>query len=297
MNFLIIGHSVVDKIIENENYSIKPGGIFYTVISLLSQTEPFDKIFLCSNLDEKNQQLFEPAYSKVEKDFFNIVDSIPGVELRINEAGERDETYSRITANIEIPLSGLEQFDGILINMITSYDISLIQLRELRKNYDGLIYFDVHTLSRGIDNNLNRYFRPIKNFDEWVRNIDILQANVSELQTLTHKKLEKDIVEILFSYGVKQVIVTKSAEGATVYFKIDNNIKSINRDAIKVKTINKVGCGDVFGAVYFYNYIKNKNIHAALDKATLYAALSTTYSKVNEFLNLREDAYERNSKK
>jgi sugar/nucleoside kinase (ribokinase family) len=297
MNFLIIGHSVVDKIFENESYSIKPGGIFYTVISLLSQTDPIDKIFLCSDLDEENEQLFEQAYSKVEKDFFKIVDSIPGVELRIKESGDREETYSRITENIEILLSGLERFDGILINMITGYDISLHQLRELRKNYDGLIYFDVHTLSRGTDNNLNRYFRPINNFDEWARNIDILQANVSELQTLTHKKLEKDIVEILFSYGIKQVIVTKAVEGATVYFKVNNDINSIKRDAIKVKTINKVGCGDVFGAVYFYNYIKNKNIHAALDQATLYAALSTTYSEVNEFLNLREDANERNSKK
>ncbi len=49
MNFLVIGHSVVDKIIDKSEISVKPGGIFYTVISLLSQISSDDKIYSVLN--------------------------------------------------------------------------------------------------------------------------------------------------------------------------------------------------------------------------------------------------------
>lgn len=297
MNFLIIGHSVVDKIIEQDRISTKPGGIFYSIISLLGLIEPEDKIYLCTNLDNNSAGLFEFIYDNIEKDFISIIKKIPEVELRVSESGERKETYSEIIENLVIPSGKLEVFEGILINMITGYDISLNQIKKLRKNYNGLIYFDVHTLSRGIDENLSRSFRPIENFNEWADCIDILQANESELRTLSKMNEEISAVKEILDYGIQQVIVTRSANGATVYFKHNELINSISRDAIRVKTINKVGCGDVFGAVYFYNYIKNKNIHDALKLANVFAGISTTYSEVKDLTHLKNDAYERFSQK
>jgi sugar/nucleoside kinase (ribokinase family) len=297
MNFLVIGHSVVDKIIEKERCSIKPGGIFYTVISLLSQIVRGDKIFLCSNIDDKNIELFNNTYNQVEREFLNTVNSIPNVELVVSESGERKETYSEIAENLILPEKYLDRFDGILINMITGYDISLLQLKELRKNYHGIIYFDVHTFSRGVDRKLNRIFRPIKDFSEWAKCIDILQANESELKTLSNKSEEIKIVEELFSYGIKQIVITRSEKGATVFCKENDLIKSFHVDALRVNTINKVGCGDVFGGVYFYNCIKNKNIHLALERANLYAGISTIYSEAKDYINLKKDADERIDKK
>ena len=297
MNILVIGHSVVDKIIEGDDYSIKPGGIFYTVVSLLSQIGPGEKIFLCSNIDDENAKLFNVAYKHVEYKFLQNVNSIPHVELAINEICERNETYSEFAENLVLPKKDLDRFDGILINMITGYDLSLLQLEELRKNYNGIIYFDVHTLSRGVDQNLNRIFRPIKNFSEWAKCVDILQANESELKTLSNKREEINIVEELISYGINQIVITRSDNGATVYYNDLNSINYVYKETLKLKTINKVGCGDVFGSVYFYNYIKNKNILLALEQANLYAGLSTTYSETKDFLNLKQDAHERISKK
>jgi sugar/nucleoside kinase (ribokinase family) len=114
------------------------------------------------------------------------------VELVVNEVGERKETYSQTAQYLLLPSDDLNRFDGILINMISGYDISLEQLKQLRKNYDGLIYFDVHTFSRGVDKNLNRIFREIFNFNEWAECIDILQANESELLTLSDQKDEQN---------------------------------------------------------------------------------------------------------
>ena len=297
MNILVIGHSVVDKIIEKERYSTKPGGIFYTVISLLSQMERADKIYLCSNIDDDHAELFKIAYDHVENEFIQNVISIPQVELLVNESGERNEIYSGIPENLILPEKDLDHFDGIIINMITGYDLSLAQLKELRENYNGLIYFDVHTLSRGVDQNLSRTFRPIKDFSEWANCVDILQANESELQTLSNKGDEFEIVKELFSYGIKQIVVTRSDKGATVFYKDLESINFVYKKALKLNTINKVGCGDVFGAVYFYNCIKNNKINFALGQANLYAGISTTYSEVKDFLNLKKDAYERISEK
>jgi len=297
LNILVIGHSVVDSIIEDKRCSIKPGGIFYTVVSLLSQIEQEDKIFLCSSIDNNNAVLFRDVYDRVEKKFIQIINSISRVELVLSKDGERKETYSKIAENLMLPEKDLNIFNGILINMITGYDLSLNQLKKLRRNYKGIIYLDVHTLSRGVDQNLNRIFRSIKNFSDWAKCIDILQANESELKTLSNKSEEINIIEELFSYGINQVVITRSDKGATVYYNDLNSINYIYKEALKLKTINKVGCGDVFGAVYFYNYTKNKNILLALEKANLYAGLSTTYSETKDFLNLKKDAQERISKK
>jgi sugar/nucleoside kinase (ribokinase family) len=181
--------------------------------------------------------------------------------------------------------------------MISGYDISLTQFQQLREEYYGLIYFDVHTLSRGVDENLNRNFSRIENFDKWANCIDIIQANESELLTLSDKKDEVQIIEELFFYGIKQVIITRAERGATVFFRENDNIKKYHKDALQVNLINQVGCGDVFGAVYFYNYIKNKNVTLAIEQANLFAGIATTYSQAKDYLNLKIDADKQDGKK
>ena len=289
MNFLVVGHSVVDKIVVNKGTSIQPGGIFYSVISLLSQLEKEDRLFLCTAVDEANEKLFEDYYQFVEKEFISKVDSIPRVELVIDGDGERKEIYSRISQSLTLPARNLSRFDGILINMISGYDLSISQLKEIRKNYSGLIYFDVHTLSRGVDENLARNFQRINNFCDWASCLNILQANEAELSTLSEKDDEKQIVEELLSFQIEQVIITRAEKGATVFYKDGEVTKSIRKAALNVDLVNKVGCGDVFGAVYFYNYIKNKNVFLALKQANLFAGISTTYTDTKDFLNLKID--------
>jgi len=290
MNILVIGHSVVDKIIDKDITSITPGGIFYTVVSFLSQIENKDKLYLCSSIDNETEKLFKIAYDKVEKEYIERNESIPFVELRIDSFPERRETYSHVTKYLNIPTDKLDRFKGILINMITGYDILLTQLQQLRKNYNGLIYFDVHTLSRGADKNLSRIFRRIEDFNKWAKCIDILQANESELLTLSDKKDEFQIIDELFSFGIKQIIITRAEKGATVFFRENDIIKNYHKNALNVIVFNKVGCGDVFGAVYFYNYIKNKNVTLALEQANLFAGISTTYTEAIEYFNLKRDA-------
>jgi sugar/nucleoside kinase (ribokinase family) len=207
------------------------------------------------------------------------------------------ETYSSLNENLSLPVVNYKRFDGVLINMISGYDISLDQLIQLRKDFNGLIYLDVHTLSRGLDKDLNRIFRRIKDFDKWAGCIDILQTNEAELLTLSDRNDEETIVEELLSYGIKQIIITRAGKGATVYFLEKDSVKKYHKNALQINTKNRIGCGDVFGAAYFYNYIKNKNVILALEQANLFASIATTYSEPKDYLNLKKDANERLSEK
>jgi fructokinase len=152
-----------------------------------------------------------------------------------------------------------------------------------------LIYFDVHTFARGLDEQLHRNFRVIPDFEKWAECIDILQANETEIKFVFPSQSEKDNIQKLFSLGIKQVVVTRSENGASVFIKEEDEIREVNEKAIETKVINKIGCGDVFGAVYFYNYIRNKSIEDSLKQAVKAAGISTTFKDNTDFSGLNDD--------
>src|ERR1035437_6409029 len=148
MKLLIIGHSVEDHIKSEQNEIVKPGGIYYSV-SALTSIASNDEIFLCTYIEIENHTLFSDAYSKCVPDFISVTDSIPKVLLTIHGEKEREERYKNVVQNLKVPYEKLNEFDGILINMVTGFDIDLNILKKIRQNFTGIIYFDVHTLSRG----------------------------------------------------------------------------------------------------------------------------------------------------
>jgi sugar/nucleoside kinase (ribokinase family) len=255
--------------------------------------EQDDEIFLCTSMSKKDEYLFNGTYKKVNTAYLQYVSNIPTVKLTIYDDKERDETYSNITQNLVIPTKELNKFDGIFINMITGFDINLNQMEEIRKECNCFIYFDVHTFSRGVSDEMKRNFRRIPGFDNWAKNIDILQVNEEEISTISDKKNEIDIVREMFSYGIKILIVTKDKHGARAYFIEENEIISVFISAIKVKVLNKVGCGDVFGAVFFYNYIRKRDIIDSLMAANFAAGVSTNYSLITEFKEFQKDVLPR----
>lgn len=267
MNLLVIGHSVLDFISDDGDKKISPGGIYYT-IKALNRIKLFDdKLFLCTQVDEENYEYFKDEFDKVNQIYFEKVDSIPKVHLNLFKDKERHEKYENITNNISLNLSHLDAFDGILINMITGFDITVEQLKSLKDNFKGIIYMDIHTLSRGLSEDYKREFRIIPDFYKWANCIDIIQVNQEELFTISSLKSELKIAEKLFGLGVKALCVTKGNEGAKVFQKYNNEILSYFVSAKKIDNPNVIGCGDVFGASFFYSYIKNKNVVQSLRDA------------------------------
>lgn len=271
MKILIIGHSVEDHIHQNDLETVKAGGIYYSALGFSRIAATDDEIHLITALQKSNEHLFADVYSKDIKKHINWIDEIPKVHLIIHDSEERTECYENVSENLDIDYSMLNEFDGILINMITGYDITLEQLKKIRKYFKGIIYLDVHTLSRGIAEDKTRVFRQIPDFSDWASCLDLIQANEIEKKTFFTFQDESSIVSELFKLGVKVFIVTKGNAGSTAYHMPENKIELVNLSAENVEAITKVGCGDIFGSVFFYYYLKTKNVNYSLTAAN-YAA-------------------------
>ncbi len=173
--------------------------------------------------------------------------------------------------------------------MVTGFDISLEQLINLRKSFKGLIYFDVHTLSRGLDEDGKRSFRIIPGFDKWAKMLDIIQVNQHELLTISSKKEQMEIVKEILNYGTKYLILTMEELGARVFYLNEGEINSIYKTGIKIDVKNKIGCGDIFGAFFFYSYFKYRDINKSLEIANNAASLAASSMDLKEISKLKKD--------
>jgi len=277
MKIILIGHSIIDHFEDADEKISNPGGIFYSTIGINSIRKSTDQIYLLTGWNRNSFHLFKNLYSKVDLDRTNELINIPEVILKVSGESEREEIYKNIASNLS--LNGIRdwnQFDGVLINMITGSDISLEQLKYIRKRFKGKIYFDVHTLSRGISDKMKREFRYIPNVSDWLSCIDILQCNESELKTIVPNQNEINSTDKILSSGPKILIVTKGNKGAQVYYMSNGEARNLIVDAIKINSINKIGCGDIFGAVFFYTYISTNDIPVSLNAANKAGAIAAS---------------------
>jgi len=283
MKILAIGHSVEDHIHQNNEAIIKPGGVYYSVLGLSKMMSVNDEIHLVTALQKSNEHLFSDIYGKINKKNISWVDKIPKVHLIIHDSVERTECYENVSKNLDVDYNMLNNFDGILINMITGFDIDLEQLQKIRGHFNGLIYLDVHSLSRGFDESKTRVFRQIENFSQWASSVNLIQANELEAKTFFNFDNELETAAEVLKYGTKFLIVTKGDAGARAYFNQNDEIESVFVSAEKVNVNNKVGCGDIFGSVFFYNYLITKNVIGSLIAANYAAGQSASVQNLNEF--------------
>lgn len=288
MKILLIGHSIIDHFVESGKEIVKPGGIFYSVVGILSVKKESDNIFLLTGMNRNYFNLFEKTYSKINLGYVIDLDEMPEVFLKVYEDKEREEIYKNLSTSLSIEkIKNWSQFDGILINMITGFDITIEQLNIIRSNYNGIIYFDVHTLSRGVNENLKREFRPIPRINEWLINIDILQCNESELTTIFSDESEEVVAKKIIENGPNILIVTKGNKGAKIFFKEKDIIQSYYLPAEEVNVINKIGCGDIFGAVFFYVYLSTKDFYKSLKLAAKVASISVSSNIIEKIDELK----------
>jgi hypothetical protein len=286
MKILLIGHSIIDHL-ENKPDEIRPGGAFYSTLGFLSCFKPNDRLSLLTGINSKSFALFKRLYSQIDLSLSEEILEVPEVFLQTSGTSERREVYKNIAEKLSLAkLEHLSMFDGILINMITGFDISLEQIKWLRKNYPGLIYLDVHTLSRGLDESGKRDFRTIPHIEDWLKFVDMIQCNESELKTIYNTQTEEKVAKWILKHGIKSLIITKAEKGSTVYFKKEKGIEVVNIAGEKIVVKNKIGCGDVFGAVFFYSYIGSHDNRFSLTKANHAEAVAASTSNMFNCMRL-----------
>ncbi|VAX28113.1 hypothetical protein MNBD_IGNAVI01-2960 [hydrothermal vent metagenome] len=284
---LVIGHTVLDIIKYKDNSDTRPGGIYHTINTLVNIKKENDKIYLATLIPKENYELYRSVYNKVNLDYSTVTESIPIVTLRLFDDKERHECHHKAADKITMSSKiDYEQFDSILINMISGYDIDTDDLSFIRGQSKCRIYFDVHTLARGYNFDGERKFKQIENVERWLKNIDIIQMNENEMWMLFGKIDKTELIEEIFSLGAEIVIITKGSEGAEMYL---SNGDEISIDTLKVNAVNLVGCGDAFGASFLYKFTETDNPDTALKFANTVAGITTTYQSLKEYEKLKND--------
>jgi len=289
MKLLIMGHSVLDHIFYDGGMRFQPGGIFYTGMGLLNAIDSNDEVWLCTGIEKEVEHVFDPVFNFCNKELCFEAERIPRVHLTIHNVEERCERFENLNTKLVLPSVDLNSFDGIFINMISGFELDAADLAALRKDYRGPIYFDVHSLARGVTEDKVRNHRRIEGFEEWAKNLDLIQANENEVLTLSDKTIETEIAAEVLATGAKALLVTKGEKGARLYTIEGGELFSMFVLAVKTEAKNKVGCGDIFGAYFFYEYIRTNNIYGALRKAVIAGSCATNYSSIDEFKGLRND--------
>lgn len=285
MKLLVIGQSVIDHIFTIDQNVTKPGGIYYTCLGLKLMKSLNDSYNLITNFSKTSKEYFNTIFNEFDLSYSTEVEKLPNVNLYLHDNKERCEQYDDLTQKLTLPADlDYSIYDGILLNMITGFDISLDDLFHIRANFFGPIYLDVHTLARGIGENHHRNFRKIPDADKWLSNVDIVQANESEFLTLTEYDNEEMTIIKIFENKSLCLIVTRGSKGATLYNSTDGKINRIDVKATLQQGMNSIGCGDIFGAIFFYTYLKTNDLKESLKIANSIAGFSAGCADSNDIL-------------
>ena len=276
------------------------GGILYNLSALSGLGEKWVEIYPVCNLgyDVYDQVIETLKYHD------NI--KLPGINkvrrknnhahLLIDKENQRQEILRN-----RVPVLSFGQIkpfldsDAILVNFISGFDIGLNTLKRIRTNSDALIFMDIHSLTLGIHKDGKRFFKTPRSWREYLKQADLVQANLTELSMLSDKKLKssKEIQGFgnhVLSLGPKVLLVTMGEEGALMIYKEGRTCKLKKCAGIKVqKYKDATGCGDVFSAGFLTNYLHTRNLNQSLVFANRVAAEKCKISGVEGVAKLLKE--------
>lgn len=172
--------------------------------------------------------------------------------------------------------------DGILINMISGFDISLETLDQIRmevRNDGTPIHFDFHSLTLGVDKESKRFRRPLTDWRRWCFMLHSIQLSEIEAQGLTAERYdEPGLINQLMPLMVGNLLITRGQRGVTLIQQRQKKLTRHDFEGLALSSApDPTGCGDVFGAAYLSRLIHVKDPVAAAQFANRAAAINTTF--------------------
>ena len=183
------------------------------------------------------------------------------VELDCSDPEHKVEHSSLTLPAISMDqLSGLPPVDGLLVNFTSGLELELEswqQLRDTIRSPGGQaeqrpwLQMDLHSLTLDAEN--PRRPRKLKDWEEWVRGLDLLQLTLQEAWALDNRVRHElqdvqELVEQILKLGVRVVVVTHGKQG----FLVTHQGEQRHWAAEPIgKVVDTTGCGDVLGAAFF----------------------------------------------
>jgi sugar/nucleoside kinase (ribokinase family) len=176
----------------------------------------------------------------------------------------------------------LQQADAFTIEQLLNVDAQIFHLGPLLADdistgliktlaAKGRVSLDVQGYLRRVENKkVHAVDWPGKK--EALQYVDILKADVAEMEVLTGYSDVENGAKILAGWGVKEVVITNGSMGSTIYNDgIFYPIPAFQPEIVADAT----GCGDTYMAGYLYRRVKGDGIPEAGEFAAAMAGLKT----------------------
>jgi sugar/nucleoside kinase (ribokinase family) len=266
-----VGHITSDKVVTTKTVKYMPGGTaFY-----------FSHAIRNLNIN----YLLVTALATAEMHYVTDLQN-EGIEVKVQPSGHtvyfeniyaenQDERTQNVLQKADaFTMEQLQNIEAKLFHLgpLLADDISAALIKNLAAK--GRVSLDVQGyLRKVINNKVYAVDWPAKK--EALQYVDILKADVAEMQALTGCKVVTDGAKLLADWGVKEVVITNGSHGSVIY----NNDVFFDIPAYRPKiTVDATGCGDTYMAGYLYQRIMGAGIQQSGEFAAAMAGLKTKTS-------------------
>lgn len=264
-----VGHITSDRVINAHTVMDMPGGTALYFSSAVSRLEL--NYLLITGLAET-----EMRYVTTLRDMGIRVQLQPSVYTVYFE-NIYAENQDHRTQNV------LQKADPFTIDQVQDVNAKIFHLGPLLAD-DMSLQFIQSVARRGrISLDVQGYLRKVENRkvitadwpdkQEALQYVDILKADISELQALTGCDDVPAGARILAHWGVKEVVITDGSHGSLIYS--DGEFYNIPAYT-PTKVVDATGCGDTYMAGYLYKRVKDIGMQEAAEFAAAMSGLKTT---------------------
>ncbi len=205
-------------------------------------------------------------------------------ENKYLDNGRRNQICSGFSGTLDwgdIPESYLEA-NGFYISPVLN-EISPEMLEYISNKSGGSVMLDPQGTFRQVKNNGEITLEKPDNLENYLRRVDIVKIGMDEL-TVFEKSSEK-VLKDLLRMGPEVAILTLGGRGAKV---MAENKGIMKVDALDVEPKDITGAGDVFGAAFLHDYLKNRDLEKATNFANAAAGLKIRCEGPTGFPNRKE---------
>lgn len=189
-------------------------------------------------------------------------------------AENQDQRTQNVLAKADTFKTGLfEQVNARVFHLgpLLADDISVPLIKMLAAK--GRVSLDVQGYLRRVENK-KVYPTGWPEKEEALPYIEIVKADVGELQALTGYDNPKNGIKVLADWGVKEIVITNGSQGSMIwyggsFYKIPAYIPPVVVDA--------TGCGDTYMAGYLYRRSQGADVQQAGEFAAAMAGLKTAH--------------------
>ncbi len=176
------------------------------------------------------------------------------VHLRYHDAEHRHECLTGGVPRWEwaelAPL--LEGVDALFVNLISGFELELETAERLRREFDGFLYADFHSLLLGIGSGGHRVPRLLPERDRWLQAFEVVQMNERELGLVAGDDDPAAVAERALERRLRALLVTRAERGAEIRYREGDAVRTVPvAPERRGPGGDPTGCGDVWGGTCF----------------------------------------------